>query len=366
MRAVGSDNCLGLQVMAVGSHFLDGPRSTVSEIEEVGLHVDEQIAIKYDDSPEGISTAIGETVTRSTEALLRLEPDIVVILGDRYEILAVALAATVLRIPIAHIAGGDVTLGAYDEGFRHALTKLSHIHFTTNPDATTRVRQLGEEPWRVNQVGSPGIDALLQARLLSKTELEERLSWKFRASNLLVTLHPVTLQPGASVEHSRALVSALESLPDHVAVVITGANADSEGAEINAVLKDYCTRAAPRALHVASLGNLAYLSVLAHVDAVVGNSSSGLYEAPSLGTPTVDIGIRQRGRPKANSVIHCDASPEAIFRSINEALSLGRMSVSNPYGDGHSVERIISVLHELPDRDTLLLKAFVDQSRVDS
>ena len=240
----------------------------------------------------------------------------------------------------------------------------SHVHFTTNPDATARVRQLGEEPWRIHQVGSPGIDALLEARLLSKTELEERLAWKFRSRNLLVTLHPVTLQPGSGPAPAQALVDALGSLPDEVGVVVTGTNADSEGAKINAVLEEYCARSGPPALHVASLGNLGYLSMLAQVDAVVGNSSSGLYEAPSLCTPTVDIGVRQSGRLRASSVIHCYSTAECILRGIKRALLLGRVNVTNPYGNGHAVEGIVSSLRTLPDRDTLLLKAFVDDKRV--
>jgi len=364
MRAVTAHDDLELCVLAVGTHFLDDYGRTVDEITEQGFPVDDRIATEYDDSAEGISRAIGETVQRSSVSLARLQPDIVVVLGDRYEILAVALAATVLRIPLAHIAGGDVTLGAYDEGFRHALTKLSHVHFTTNANATTRLWQLGEEPWRVHEVGSPGIDALLEAELLSKAELEERLSWKFRPRNLLVTLHPVTLQPASGVVQVQALVAALECLTDDVGVIVTGTNADSDGAEINAVLQEYCVRNARRARHVTSLGNLAYLSMLAQVDAVVGNSSSGLYEAPSLGTPTVDIGVRQKGRPMASSVIHCDVDAKSIIQGIDEALSRGRNSVTSPYGDGHAAERIVSVLRTLPDRETLLLKVFVDNVRV--
>ena len=363
-RAVRSSEDLDLCVLAVGPHFLDGQGHTLDEIESAGFNVDEQIAIEYDDSAEGISRAIGETIQRSTVALTHLQPDIILVLGDRYEVLAAALSATVLRSPIAHIAGGDLTFGADDEGVRHAITKLSHVHFTTNPDATARVLQLGEEPWRVQQVGSPGIDALLEADLLSRKELGERLSWRFRSRNLLVTLHPVTLQPETGIEQAQALVAALESFPSDIGVIVTGTNSDSEGAEINAVLKDFCTRNANHSLHVASLGHLGYLSMLAQVDAVVGNSSSGLYEAPSLGTPTVDIGIRQKGRPRACSVIHCNVDSESIITGIHQALSRGRMDVKNPYGDGHAVERIVATLHNLPDRDTLLLKAFVDREKV--
>lgn len=364
MRAMRTDEGLELRILAIGSHFLDHHGHTFDEIESAGFGVDERIAVEYDDSAQGISRAIGQTVQRSTVALTRLQPDIIIVLGDRYEILAVVLAAAVLRIPIGHIAGGDVTFGAYDEGFRHAITKLSHVHFTTNPDATARVLQLGEEPWRVHQVGSPGIDAILEADLLSREELEERLSWRFQAHNLLVTLHPVTLQPETGIEQAQALVAALESLPGDVGVIVTGTNSDSEGAEINAVLEGYCSRNATNTLHVASLGHLGYLSMLAQVDAAVGNSSSGLYEAPSLGTPTVDIGIRQKGRPQASSVIQCDFDTESIIQGIHVALSRGRMNVTNPFGDGHAVEKIVSVLCRLPDRDTLLLKAFVDREKV--
>lgn len=365
MKAVGTQKDLDLCVLAVGSHFFDTHGGTISEIEQAGIHVDERIDVNYEDSAEGISHVIGQTVEHSTAALRRLQPDLLLVLGDRYEILAVALAATVLRIPIAHVAGGDTTFGAYDEGFRHSLTKLSHLHFTTNLRATARVRQLGEESWRIHHVGSPGIDALLGTQLLSKEELEDKLCWKFRPRNLLVTLHPPTLEPTAGSTQAKALVSALESIPGDIGVVVTGGNADSEGTEINAVLEGYCARNAERAIHVASLGSLAYLSVLAQVDAVVGNSSSGLYEAPSLGTPTVDIGARQLGRPRASSVIHCDVDAESIIEAINDALTRGRTPVANPYGDGNAVDQIISVLRSVPDRNTLLLKSFMDYEKVE-
>ena len=364
MRAIEAKDDFDLCVLALGSHFLGSYGHTIDEINSAGFVVDERVAIEYDDSAQGISRAIGETVKQSTTALARLRPDIVLVLGDRYEILASTLSATVLRIPIAHIAGGDVTLGAYDEGFRHAITKLSHLHFTTNPDATARVLQLGEEPWRVFQVGSPGIDAIVEADLLSREELEERLAWKFHSRNLLVTLHPVTLQPETGIEQAKSLVAALESIPGDIGVVVTGTNSDSEGVEINAVLQDYCARNATSTLHASSLGNLGYLSMLAQVDAVVGNSSSGLYEAPSLGTPTVNIGIRQAGRARASSVIQCDGDAESISRGIREALSRGRTEVTNPYGNGRAAEKIVSVLNKLPDRNTLLLKSFINHGKV--
>lgn len=365
MRAIQGHDQLELSVLAVGSHFLPGHVPTFDEFEAAGFRVDERVAVDYDDSATGISRAIGETLSRSTTALSRIAPDIVVLLGDRFEILAVALGATTLRIPIAHIAGGDTTLGAYDEGFRHSITKLSHLHFTTNPDATNRVHQLGEEMWRIHQVGSPGIDALLQAQLLSRDQLEERLSWTFHRQNLLVTFHPATLQPDTGVAQVKALLSALQSLTTDVGVLVTGTNADSEGSEISELLKAYCNQRHPHAIYVASLGYVRYISTLAEVDAVVGNSSSGLYEAPSLGTATVDIGVRQAGRPRASSVIHCDVDPESIRRGIQDALARGPVNVVNPYGDGHAVERIVSVLQQLPSRDTLLLKSFVDQVKAE-
>lgn len=365
MRAARDDDRLELFVLAVGSHFLSRKGRTIDEIVEEGILVDEAVVFEFDDSAAGVSKAVGETVSGSTQALRRLQPDIVVVLGDRYEILAVALASNILGVPVAHIAGGDTTLGAYDENFRHALTKLSHLHFTTNSAATARVLQLGEEPWRIHEVGSPGIDALLQAKLLSREELEERLEWRFRPRNLLVTFHPVTLLPSAGMIQAQALVDALEAVGEDVGVVVTGANADGGGDEINALLRDFCSRNVTRALHVDSLGSLVYLSMLSQVDAVVGNSSSGLYEAPSLGTPTVDIGERQEGRPRARSVIHSPATVEGIVSAIDRAIAQGRKRVKNPYGAGSAAREIISVLSTLPSRDTLLMKSFVSREKVE-
>lgn len=364
MAAVTATDGLQLCVMAVGSHFLDSQGCTFDEIQAAGFSVDERVEVQFDDTGQGVAKAIAATVSGATDALIRQQPDIVVLLGDRFEIIASALAATVLRIPIAHIAGGDVTIGAYDESFRHSLTKLSHIHFTTNPDATARVRQLGEELWRIHEVGSPGIDALLSTDWLPRDTLEERLNWSFRPRNILVTLHPVTLQPRSGRQHAKELVAALEELPENVGIVVTGTNVDSEGSEINHLLEEYCARNSPRAVHVLSLGHRAYVSLLAEVDVVVGNSSSGLYEAPSLQTTTVDIGLRQVGRVRAGSVIHCEPDATAIGKAIHEALGRERVLVENPYGAGHAARSIADVLRAIPDRETLLLKKFVDQSQV--
>ena len=236
MTVIAAAEGLTLEVMVVGSHFLESQGSTISEIEASGFAINERVDVAFDDSASGVSEAIAKTVTGATAALTRLQPNIVILLGDRFEALAVGLASTILRIPIAHIGGGDVTLGAYDEGFRHSLTKLSHIHFTTNTESTQRVLQLGEEAWRVHQVGSPGIDALLEVERQDKETIEHFLSWSFRRRNLLVTLHPTTLQPGAARMHAQALVQALEGMPDDIGVIVTGTNIDNEGAEINDVL----------------------------------------------------------------------------------------------------------------------------------
>lgn len=366
MKKIMRSDKLELSVLAVGSHFLDSQGHTIDDVTRNGIHVDECVAVNYDDSADGLATAISGIISESTGALQRLQPDIVVVLGDRFEIFSVTIAATILRIPIAHIAGGDTTLGAYDEGLRHSITKMAHLHFTTHKDAARRIRQLGEEQWRIHVVGSPGIDALKQEKLLSRDTLERDFSWKFLKRNVLVTLHPVTLQPGSAQIQARHLAAALERLGNDVGVVVTGTNADSEGSQINRVLRSCAAMNSPRWLHVQSLGHQHYVSMLAEVDAVVGNSSSGLYEAPSLGVPSVDIGLRQMGRPRARSVIHCDPDSASIEQALQIALDLGRTRPDDLYGDGRAADRIVATLRSIDRPESLLVKAFIDQLEDDS
>ena len=364
LSAIQESQDLELQLLAVGSHFLHGSDRSITEIESVGWRIQEWVEINYDDTPGGMTNAMAGTMIGVTDALQKLLPDIVLVLGDRFEILASVLSATALRIPIAHIAGGDVTEGAFDEGFRHAITKLAHVHFPTNHQSSYRLMQLGEEPWRIHCVGSPGIDAILSTRRLSMEEVELAIGMNLRKVNVLVTLHPTTLAPGAGTRDAQALTAALEKLDPNIGVIITGSNIDAESSEIESELKGFVARHADRSIYRRSLGHRLYVSLLSVVDAVIGNSSSGLYEAPSLGTPTVDIGRRQMGRIRAESVIHCGFSEDEILSAVERALSNGRREVVNSYGDGHSAERIVKVLCALPGRQSLLSKVFVDRSDV--
>jgi UDP-N-acetylglucosamine 2-epimerase (non-hydrolysing)/GDP/UDP-N,N'-diacetylbacillosamine 2-epimerase (hydrolysing) len=294
------------------------------------------------------------------DALERLKPDLMVILGDRFEILAAAQAAMVAKIPIAHIAGGDITEGAYDESIRHSLTKMAHLHFATNEASARRIRQLGENPAHVYNVGSPGIDQIKRMKLLSKEELEHDLSFAFRKKNLLITFHPVTLDETGSEEQFRELLSALEELGQEVGLIFTKSNADNHGRILHRMTEEFVKSRHNAAMYT-SLGQLRYLSVMSHVDMVVGNSSSGLYEAPSFKIPTVNIGDRQRGRLQASSVINCPPKKEQIVSAIQTAFEMDCSQTVNPYGDGNSSKRIKDIIKGIPDYKKLLKKRFFEE-----
>ena len=284
-------------------------------------------------------------------------PDMVLVLGDRYEILAAAEAALIHGVPLAHIAGGDVTEGAFDESIRHALTKLAHIHLTTHPQAAARVIRMGEDPARVHVVGSPALDHLHRTPLLGGEALAQALSAPLGQRNLLITYHPVTLDADGGLGGLSALLTALDAFGPEVTKWVTRPNADPGGGVIEAHL-DRWAAGRPDVHMFASLGQLRYLSLMARVDAVVGNSSSGLYEAPSFGVPTVDIGDRQKGRLAAASVIRCRAEAAAIEDAILRAFSMDCAGVRNPYGDGDSARRIVEILRAAPPHDSLLIKRF--------
>ena len=349
---------LELQLIVTGAHLERRFGLTVEQIEADGFRIDARVPLGLDGDAAGdVVRAMARCLTGVSEALDRLQPDIVLVLGDRYEILAAAEAALIHGVPLAHIAGGDVTEGAFDESIRHALTKMAHIHLTTHATAAARVIQMGEDPARVHVVGSPGLDHLRRTPLLEGEALEAALGAPLGERNLLVTWHPVTLEAGGGLAGFDALLAALDALGPAVTKWITRPNADPGGAAVEARLDRW---AAGRAdVHVfASLGQLRYLSLMAQVDAVVGNSSSGLYEAPSLRTPTVDIGDRQKGRLAAASVLHCSAEAGAIEDAIRRALTMDCSGVENPYGDGKSARRIVELLRAAPPRDVLLAKRF--------
>jgi len=360
LRDLQAEPEIELQLVVTGMHLAPEFGSTVHEIERDGFTIARRVEMLLSsDTAGGIAKSIGLGVIGMSDALEQLRPDVVVVLGDRFEILAAAQACLIHNIPLAHIAGGDTTEGAFDESIRHAITKMAHVHFVTNELAARRVRQLGEDPARIHVVGSPGLDHLRRQPLLGRAALEAALGAPLGARNLLITFHPVTLDGAASSEQQLSeLLAALDVLGDDTSLWITRPNADTGGRALAAQLESWVAARAQRARLYASLGQLRYLSLMAQVDAVVGNSSSGLYEAPSCGVPSVDIGERQRGRLTATSVVHCAAERGAIGRALEQALALDCRGVVNPYGDGASAARIVAALRALPPTQPLLKKHF--------
>jgi len=358
MKEIQDDPDLVLQIIATGMHLSHEFGLTYQIIEQDGFTVDAKVEMLLSsDSPSGVAKSVGIGIIGFADALKYLKPDIIVLLGDRFEILAAAQTALVARIPIAHIAGGDVTEGAFDDAIRHSLTKMSHLHFVTNETAAKRVRQLGENPEHVFNFGSPGIDQINRLSLLNREKLEQILDFKFREKNLLITFHPVTLDSKPSAGQFTKLLKACDSLDTQVGLIFTKPNADPEGRMIIKLIDDFvATRTHAKAY--TSMGQLNYLSTIAQVDAVVGNSSSGLYEVPSFKKPTVNIGDRQKGRIQASSVINCEPEASSIAQAIREALTKDCSGSVNPYGDGNASFKIVAVLKEIKDFKTLLKKHF--------
>lgn len=344
MERIRDDQHLILQLVVTGMHLSPEFGFTVSAIEEDGFQVDARVeCLLSSDTPVGISKSVGLAVIGCAEAYARLQPDFVVLLGDRFEILAAAQAALFAKIPIGHIAGGDVTEGAFDEAIRHSITKMASLHFVTQANSERRVRQLGENPAHVYLVGSPGIDQILNRPLLSREQVEAAIGAPLRTRNLLVTFHPVTQEIDNGAAQFEETLEALGRLGDDVGLFFTYPNADNRSRHLIATLNRFVA-AHSNAKAFRSLGSQVYLNLMSYVDAVVGNSSSGLYEAPTLKIATVNIGHRQEGRPFANSVLKCAAKRDAIFTAIQQAFVMDCSGTVNPYGDGGSSQRIVDIL----------------------
>jgi UDP-N-acetylglucosamine 2-epimerase (non-hydrolysing)/GDP/UDP-N,N'-diacetylbacillosamine 2-epimerase (hydrolysing) len=361
MDALRSADDFDLQVIATGMHLAPEFGSTYQIIEQDGFTVDARVdMLLSSDTPAGVAKSVGLGVIGFADALAVLQPNIVLVLGDRFEILAAVQAALFARIPVAHIAGGDLTEGAVDDAIRHSITKMAHLHFVTNSDAARRVRQLGEDPRHIFNVGSPGVDNLLRTARLNRAQLETALELRFQPRNLLVTFHPSTLEATPAAAQLQELFAALDTLGADTGLIFTKPNADMGGRELGRRIDDFVA-ARTHAAAFTSLGNQRYYSLISAVDAIVGNSSSGLYEVPSFGKPTVNIGDRQKGRLRAASVIDCAPERTAIRAAIDTAYTLDCGNIINPYGDGHSVQRILAVLRKPLDAATLVQKAFIDQ-----
>lgn len=358
MKEIEKEQDIQLQVVATGMHLSPEFGLTYKEIEEDGFIINSKVEMLLSsDTPIGIAKSIGLGVIGFADVFGQLQPDLLVLLGDRYEILAAAQAALIAKIPIAHIAGGDTTEGAFDEAIRHSITKMSHLHFVTNELSLQRVRQLGENPDHIYNTGSPGIDRIVSLPRMSRSQLEESLQLTFLKKNLLITFHPVTLDYRASDRQFNELLEALDNIGPEVGLIFTKPNADPEGREIRRLLDNFVSLR-NNAISFTSLGQLRYFSLIAQVDAVVGNSSSGIYEVPSFKKPTVNIGDRQKGRFMASSVINCAPQRTEIEKAIREALAKDCSAATNPYGEGNSSIKILHIIKSITDYRTLIEKHF--------
>ncbi len=352
-----------LQIIATNMHLDARYGMTVDEIIEDGFKVDERVEMNAgNDSAVETAAATGKCLIGVARALGRLNPDILVILGDRYEMLAVATAATIMRVPIAHIAGGEISEGAFDDNIRHALTKLSALHFTATDAYRNRVISMGENPKYVLNTGALGVYNIIHEPVIPKPELEKFIGIDINSSTLLVTFHPATMDPEPVKERCEALLQALDGfISSHI--IFTYPNNDPDGEVIIKMINEYAARYPGRVAVVPSLGRRRYLSALHFVSAVVGNSSSGIVEVPTMRIPTVDIGIRQQGRIAASSVIHCEGEYDQIHQAISFALSpAGKrlaLETDNPYAKRDTVTRIVDTLVHIR-LDELYSKRFID------
>ncbi|MEZ0246918.1 MAG: UDP-N-acetylglucosamine 2-epimerase [Methylophilaceae bacterium] len=365
MEGIRAADGLELQIIATGMHLSPEFGLTYREIEKDGFVIDRKVEMLLSsDTPTGISKSMGLGLMGFGEAFEQLKPDLVLVLGDRFEIFAAASAAMVARLPLAHLHGGETTEGAIDEAIRHSITKMSHLHFVAAEDYRRRVVQLGEAPDRVFLVGGLGIDNIQRLELLDRAALEASLDFKLGPKNLLVTFHPVTLEKSTAGAQMAELLAALEELED-THLIFTMPNADTDGRILIDMVEQFvATHTNARAY--TSLGQLRYLSCIRQMDGVVGNSSSGLAEVPSFRKGTINIGDRQRGRLKAGSVIDCAPERQSIAAALRTLYSpkfqAELETVRNPYGEGGASEKVVWVLQEYP-LDTLLKKTFYDLAR---
>jgi GDP/UDP-N,N'-diacetylbacillosamine 2-epimerase (hydrolysing) len=348
-----------VRVVVTGAHLSPEFGMTYQEIERDGIKIDEKLEILLSaDTPAAISKSMGLAMISFADYFQRLNPDMLIVLGDRYETLAVAAVAMNQRIPIAHLHGGETTEGAIDESVRHAITKMSYLHFTSTEEYRKRVIQLGEAPDRVFSVGAIGIENILSEELLSKSELEEALKFRLDKSYAMITFHPVTLEDNESKEQVKALLDVCESYKN-MKFIFTKANADASGRIINQMIDDFVEKN-DHAIAYTSLGMRRYLSALKYCSIVIGNSSSGLIEAPSFGIPTINIGDRQKGRIQAESVINCQPINEDIEKAMKLALSdtfkNKAQNTINPYGDGNTSAKVVEVLKDFILNDKINLK----------
>jgi len=362
MHEINNDLDLELQIIATGMHLSPEFGFTYKEIEKE-FKINKKIEMLLSsDTPIGISKSMGLAQISFGEAYEELKPDIVVVLGDRYEIFSAVSAAMISQIPIAHLDGGETTEGAFDEAIRHSITKMSHLHFPCTEEYRKRVIQLGENPERVFNFGATGIDNILKMKLLNKEEFEKSIDFKLNEKNILVTFHPVTLEENTAEKQFQELLNVLDQL-QNTNIIFTKANSDTHGRIINQIIDEYVAKNTNKSICFSSLGQLRYLSALQFVDAVVGNSSSGIIEAPSFNVATINIGDRQKGRIRVESIIDCESSYMSIELAFQKLYSIEFQTVlkkvKSPYGDGNASSKIFNILKTV-NLTGILKKSFYD------
>jgi UDP-hydrolysing UDP-N-acetyl-D-glucosamine 2-epimerase len=351
LKDLQADSELELQLLVSGTHLSPEFGQTYTQIEQDGFYINEKVEILLSsDSPVGTAKSMGLGVLGFADALSRLSPDVLVILGDRFEALAAAQTAMILRIPVLHLHGGEITEGAYDDAIRHAITKLSYLHGTSTEEYRQRVIQLGETPERVRNVGAIGLDHLNRGNFMSEEELSESLDFEFYHPFIVVTYHPVTLASESPETSFQALLDSLDVFLDFQ-VIMTYPNADDGGRRIIPMIEGYAAKQPKRVLAIPSLGQTRYLSAIKHAALVIGNSSSGIIEVPAFDVPTVDIGMRQKGRLAAKSVLHCEPNKMDIQQTMQAAIKRNYKAsdeiISNPYGQGDASGQIVEMIKSM-------------------
>lgn len=362
LKEIEKDKELQLQLIVTGMHLSPEFGLTYQEIEK-DFAIDKKIEILLSsDTPIGISKSMGLAQISFAEAFAELNPHLVIVLGDRYEIFSAASAATVANIPIAHLHGGETTEGAFDEAFRHSITKMSHLHFTSTEEYRQRAIQLGEAPNRVFNVGALGVDNIKKLNLLSKEEFEKSINFHLNKKNILVTFHPVTLENATSKIQFQELLNAIDAI-ENLNIIFTKANSDKDGRIINQMIDEYVNQNTHKSVAFTSLGQLRYLSALQYIDAVVGNSSSGILEAPSFKTATINIGDRQKGRIKASSIIDCSPQQNEILKTFqllySKEFKENLLKTVNPYEQNETSKKIIEIIKNT-DLHDIIKKTFWD------
>lgn len=361
MHLIANNSNMQLQIIVTNMHLSPEFGLTYKEIENDGFSIDKKVEMLLSsDTSNAIVKSAGLALIGLADAIEDLQPDIILLLGDRYEMLSAATTALLYKIPIAHLHGGEITEGAYDDAIRHAITKMSHLHFTSTEEYRKRVIQMGESPDKVFNVGALGVENVLTNSLMTKQDLEKSIDFNLGEKSVLVTYHPVTLENCTAEEQFKNLLNALNEFSDYK-IIFTYPNSDTDGRIIVNLIENFVQNNPDRAISFSSLGKLRYLSTLQFVRAVIGNSSSGLIEVPSMGIPTLNIGNRQKGRIFAPSVINCDTTLNGIQQGINKVLSEDMKNIAqkkiNPYQGKNTSFDIIEVLEKYPLED-ITLKSF--------